>query len=371
MLTYKNLADLAQALAGRTVLSVYVNGEERDPAKRRRWRIDLRHSLDDIESWLKGSSHADREAFAACRRMLMERFETARGMLLSPGWAAFFTTDGEYHSGPVPAAVPTMAAWSTGPCLTPYVRALKEARAVLVVVIDSRRARLYRYAERKVTLVETVRARTVLDHPSHMSAPPRPGFHTGTRGATGADQAQRELRNGTTHMLAEVLEKVSQLAADSEWVVVGGIPEVAKAFLSRLPADMKGRAAQAERLDVHAKRSEVADVARETASQLRDAKDLQRIDEIHGGAARNGRGVIGSVDTRGALTQGRAREIYFTLRFLEQHAAAAEEIVQLALGNHAQVEQVSGQAAMRLDEAGGVAARLRYAAVAAAPEVAA
>lgn len=360
MLTYLDLVDLQRTLGERTVLSVYVNGEERDPAKRRRWRIDLRHSLDDIASWLKGSSHAERENFAKCRRTLLERLDTIRGTIRSPGWVGFYTTDGEQHAGPVAAGVPTMAVWSTGPCLTPYVRAFKEARPVIVSIVDSRKARLYRYAERKVDLIETLRAHVTIEKPSHMSAPPRPGFHGGTRGTAGADEVQRELREGTSHMLSELVEKVTQLAADSAWFVVGGIPSVAKALLSRLPAELAARTAQAERLDVHATKAEVADVARQTASMLRDRNDLQRISDALGTTS-NGRGVTGSVDVKRAVEQGRAREVYFTLGFLENHAADAEEMVRLALGSQAQVEQASGNAAARLDEVGGIAARLRYA----------
>jgi hypothetical protein len=54
--------------------------------------------------------------------------------------------------------------------------------------------------------------------------------------------------------------------------------------------------------------------------------------------------------------------VYFTQAFLENHTADAEAIVRLALGTQAQLEQVSGAAAARLDEVGGIAARLRYAA---------
>ena len=79
MLTYSDLVNLERDLRGKTVLSVYVNGEEPDLAKRRRWRIELRNALNDIETWLKGAPHAEREAFAACRRKLLERFDSMRG----------------------------------------------------------------------------------------------------------------------------------------------------------------------------------------------------------------------------------------------------------------------------------------------------
>jgi hypothetical protein len=360
MLTYNDLVDLEHALAERTVLSVYINGEEKDPAKRRRWRIELKNALDDIASWLTGSSHTERESFAKCRDMVLKRLESIRGLIPAPGWAGFFTTDGEHHVGPVPAPVPIMAVWSTGPCLTPYVRALKEARPVLVVVADSRKARLFKYAERKTELLETFRAVVHVEPPYHMSKPPRVGFHPGQRGPTGTDAVQRDILDGTQHMLSEVVEKLAKLAADDGWIVVGGIPNVATATMARLPAPLSPRAVQTT-LDVHSTKAHVADAARENASKLRDSVDLERVNEALASAASDGLGAIGPVDTLRALEQGRARDVYFTLAFLENNTADAEAAVRRALGTRAIVEQVSGAAAQRLDEVGGIAARLRYA----------
>ena len=69
MLTYHDLVLIERALREQTVLTVYINGEERDPSKRSQWRIELRHALDDIDRWLSGSSHTERESFAARRAL--------------------------------------------------------------------------------------------------------------------------------------------------------------------------------------------------------------------------------------------------------------------------------------------------------------
>jgi hypothetical protein len=70
---------------------------------------------------------------------------------------------------------------------------------------------------------------------------------------------------------------------------------------------------------------------------------------------------VGSVDTQRALENGQVRDLYLTLAFIEAHAAAAESAARLAFERHALVEHVSGEAAERLDQAGGICARLRYA----------
>ena len=107
MLTYPDLMRLERVLRGRTVLSVYVNGVTTDPAERARWRLDLRHSLDDIESWLEDSTHAEREAFAECRAMALEALEQFPGSIREPGWAAFVTVDGVHLTSRAPAPVPS------------------------------------------------------------------------------------------------------------------------------------------------------------------------------------------------------------------------------------------------------------------------
>lgn len=361
MLTYDELTNLEHSLADERILSVYLNGEEKDPAKRRRWRIDLRNALDEIESRLDGASHDEREGFRSAREALQDRLTSIRGLIKAPGWAAFFAPDREHYFGPVPARVTTMAQWQNGPCLTPFVRALKEARPVVVLVSDSRRTRIYKYVERKAELIDTIDAVVRVDQPYHMSKPPKQGFHMGQRGLTGADAVQRDAQEGTAHMLAEVAEKAMKLAGLDAWIVAGGIPNVALAALDQLPKEVAPRAIHAAGLDIHATKSHVADAARHYASELRDKIDLQHVNEALEGAASDGLGTVGAVDTTRALEQGRVRDVFLTPDFTHTHPEAAETAVRRALDSRAQVELVSGEAAMHLDAVGGIAARLRYA----------
>ena len=360
MLTYKDLVNLEHALRGQTVLSVYVNGEGTDPATRNRWHAELRHSFDDIASWLRKSSHAEREAFATCRAMALKHLDRFPAGIGSPGWTGFFTTNGAYHIGAVPVPVPTMAIWSTGACVAPYIRVIREERRVLVSIVDSKQVRIYQYLDRSVQLLETVRPYVTLEPPSHLGRPPRTGFHTGTRGRTGTDAAQRELQKGTELMLADAAGRIAALAAGGAWIVIGGIPGVAAATLARLAPGLAARAMQAGHLDVHATEAQVAECARVSASHLRDADDLRRIEETISAFESNGAGVTGAVDTRRALDEARVRELLFTLRYLKDHAADAEAAVRRAFDEGAVVEHVSGEAATRLDRVGGIAARLRY-----------
>lgn len=363
MLTQQELAKLERTLQEQAVLSVYVNGDHADPARRTRWRLDLRHSFDDIESWLQDSSHAEREAFAKCREMAWEALSDLEPGIGAPGWVGFITTSGVHHATLVPAPVPTMAVWSTGPAIAPYVQVVSDARPVLVAVVDGRQVRIYRYADRRVDVLHTVRAHVTVEPPSHMGRPANVGFHTGTRGRAGADAAQREWQKGTETMLAEAMEKLAAYAGDAAWIVIGGIPEIAKAALGRLAPDVAARATLADGLDVHATRAQVAERARVAAVRLREQDDLRRVDEAIAAAEAAGAGVTGSVETSRALDEGRVRELYFSSRTLENHAGGLEAAVRQALAQGATVHHVTGVAAEHLERAGGIAARLRYAPV--------
>jgi hypothetical protein len=160
-------------------------------------------------------------------------------------------------------------------------------------------------------------------------------------------------------MLTTARARIESLAGDDGWIVVGGIPTVATAAVSRLSQALGSRAMQAD-LDVNATTAQVTACARESASRLRNTHDLARIREIIAAAEANGVGVIGGGDTMRALEEGRARNLYFTLRHLEGNASELEAAVRSAFDHGTGVEHVSGEAAEVLDGVGGIAAGLRY-----------
>jgi hypothetical protein len=360
MRTYSQLTDLHRALRKSRVLSVYVDGTERDPANRHVWRARVTQSLDDLREWLRGSGHAERSEFEQCVALLGSRLRHFAGSLRAPGWVAFITADGVSEATPLPVPVRTHAVWSTGISMSPYVRALKEARPVVVVLTDSASARLYRYHFGQLALVESMHAHAEVAEPSHMGNAARPGFHSGTRGTTGSDQAQRSRLQATDRMLRDAAVRAATLADGDSWILVGGNPEVSRRLMSKLPAATLGRAKQVESFDIHSSDAEIIREARAGASMLRDAADMARIREIADGVTDTGLGTLGAERTRCALERKRVRALYFTHRFLDEHPAETEDAVRAAADQGAMAEEVSGSAAAELDRHGGMAASLRY-----------
>jgi hypothetical protein len=364
MLTYAQLVALHRSLHGKRVLSVYIDGSAADPAIQRSWRIQLDHSLTDLRRWLEGSSHDEREQFTQCVNLLDAAVAGFSAGVGAPGWAAFITADAVRDAQRLPAPAPTLAVWSTGPCIAPYVRALKESHPVIVVVADARKSAIYRYRLGELERVDILRAYHFIDHPEHMGTPPRLGFHTGTRGTAGRDSAQRSLLKGRDRMIADTVDRVCELAGADGWILVGGIRRVVARLAQPLAAVAPERVLELESLDVHSSDADVADVARSGASALRNSVDDRRVAAIEELAGAHGLGALGPADARLALEQSSVRDLYVTHRYLEDHAAEAEQAIRAALDQDASVEEVSGRAAKRLDEHGGMAAGLRFRAVA-------
>ena len=360
MLTLPQLVQLARTLGDQRVLSVYVHGAAEDPAARLVWRTDLDRSLRDLRRWLVGSPHEEREAFERSVNRLDEVLAPfARGMP-SPGWAGFVVNGVMRRAEALPVAMPTLATWSTGMCVAPYIHALKETRPVLVILIDARRVRVYRYANGKLAAVETVHAHAIIGAPTHMGHVQRAGFHPGVRGETARDAVQRAHAAGTERMLREAERVVAGQRTLESAIVVGGTDRLVSRFRAFLGASGSDHVLQLESLHADASEAEITEAAKSGGSALRDAADLRRLVEIISGDMSRGGGTVGPAATYRALERFTVRELYITSQFVEDHAAEAEDAVRQALDQGASVEQVSRFAAAALDAHGGMAALLRY-----------
>ncbi len=359
MMNTTQLVALERSLRGTRVLSVYLDGTANDPAKQRTWRAQLDHSLNDLRAWLADSPRAERGEFEHAVRALEHQLATLTGNVGAPGWAAFITADQVHEASTLPVAMPTRAVWSTGASVAPYMRALKELRPVALALVDSTRADVYRYQLGALEHIETVRAHHTVRAPAHMGDRPRSGFHPGTRGAAGRDEAQRGLLEGTNRMLREAATTALKVAGPDGWILTGGIPEVSAHLAQKLTPQAADRVL-AIAIDIHASDADLADAAQAGASALRNVMDAARIAEIVDGGEARGLGAVGPAATRETLDQARVRELFVTHSYLEEHAVEAEAAVRAAIDQSALVEEVAGVAAEWLDARGGVAARLRY-----------
>jgi peptide subunit release factor 1 (eRF1) len=78
-------------------------------------------------------------------------------------------------------------------------------------------------------------------------------------------------------------------------------------------------------------------------------------------ARSGGRGVLGDEDTAAALLERKVDTLVLTRNFLSDRPDRSDHMVDTAFEQRADVEEISGSGAERLDEeAGGVGALLRW-----------
>jgi hypothetical protein len=360
MLNHQELVALARSLREERVLSVYLDGSVADPKERRLWRLELDHQIKNIRQNIQGTSHSERELFDECVRHLDKLLAPFDGALGAPGWAGFISRAGAQYAEALPVPMPTLASWRKGARIAPYMRAFKQNRPVVVVVVDTRSATMYRYVQGALEHIDDLHARVVTDEPMHMSKPPRVGFNPGIRGTPGKDETQREVLHASKRMIADAAARAVKAAGEDGWLLIGGIPEIASHLTQAIGEQARGRVRQMSPLDIHATEAQIASAAQEGASALRDDFDAERIANMIDREQATGLAAFGPAATERALQQLRVRELYLSHRFIEEQTRHAEDAVRDAIDQGAIVEEVEREAAERLDKHGGIAARLRY-----------
>lgn len=371
MLTWQELVAFERALRTTKVLSVYVGGAAADPAARDVWRRELRQLVEQRRAELRAAPHEERAAFDRCVARLEEALAPYTGTVRARGWMGVFAARPEGHgepgetgrdeyAGPLPAPPPApLVAWEDGMRAAPCVAALSAQRHAIVAVVDSRLARVHRWANDRLETLETLRAHVHVGPTDHMGYPPRGGFHTGTRGAAGADAADREQQRGTETMLHELADRLELLAGPRGLMLVGGIPEVAAAAMAALPERLRPRA-RIVMLDVHATDAQVGAAARRAAAEAREEKELEAVAMLVDLQAAGGRVVIGVPPVREALREHAVQSLWLSPTLVRDAPLDAEAVVRAAFDHMLEPEVVTGEAARRLDEAGGAGALLRF-----------
>lgn len=359
MLNRDALVELYRELQDEKVLSIYLDGRGSDPAERKVWRTELEHELSRIRETL--DDDADREAFDAAVGHLQESIEGFGGFVPDRGWIGVGTADRVHYTEVVPVPMPTLARWEQGVRVAPYIRGLKQSRVVAAVLLDSRRARVFVYRDGRLVEPESLRADTFLGDLTDVNISKRATTHSGTRGKTGTDAAQRVLEVSSERMRKRLAEVVTDIVGDDGLLVVGGTPEMVSAAVREVPKTLRERVAERPSLHLEMSAHEVKEAVEEAASEVSRRLQSSLVDEVVNLARADGRGCLGRDETERALRERRVDTLVLARSFIRGDQDFADRCVGTAFEQHAKVEEVSGDADDRLLEAGeGIGARLRY-----------
>lgn len=361
MLSQDAVVRLNQELVGEKVLSVYLNAEETDPAAKRAWRVRLGGMLKALEEELSTAPADERRAAHAAAEHIRDELERFDGMLPERGWVGFATAERLRYAESSPAPMPDLLRWEDGAHVAPYVRALKQARPMTAIVADRRRARIFRYLHGELREGEVIWSEPMaaVEHPSSSK---RASTHSGTRGESHADAAQRGDDASTRRLLRAILDAVSGPVSDGHLLVLVGNPEMMAALLRALPERARERAINVPGVPADATTAELKEVVDAAASTLSSRLQRALVDQVMDATRSAGRACLGREHTARALQAGAVDTLILSRAFSRAEPDVAERFVDRAFQQGATVEEVSGVAAVDLDREGGIGARLRFAA---------
>lgn len=361
MLTLSDVQALVRELSGAKVLSVYLETRVTDPAMRDAWRPALASALRDLAAHVPVP---ERPEFERARSVLNEMEAGLGGVWGAEGWVAFATAAGVHHSTDVPNTVPTLAAWREGPVVAPYMRVLKEHRPVIIALVDSRSATIYRYTWGKLQELPEL-AITADDYPAPGEAhgPERRGHAVAApRSVTGSERARRRQSVVFDSLAAELATRLTRLAGDDGWIVIGGTRDRARAAADALPGRVAARVTVASALSHDADSADITAAAQRAATELRAAHGQKLLDTLFENAATPTQAASGVPAVQRALRANAVEVLLLSPDFMRRDGAEAENSVRAALSHGADVAVLSGEAATRLDRtAHGIGAKLRFA----------
>ena len=364
MLTRDQLADLNRGLQQEKVLSVYVDGEGKDPASRRVWRRRLAQELEREEHRLHFADSKDKEAFEAAQAQVLKELDAFDSFLPGKGYVAFSTSRELRHAESLPMQVPTLVRWETGARVAPYIRGLKQLRTMVTALVDGRRGRVFVYKEGEVTEVADLRADTFMGDLFDPASSRRASQHSGSRGETATDAAQKYLAVGTERMLKEVKDLVSDRAGPEGFILLGGDQEALATLRPLMPSSMDSRIFENSSLWLEMSLAEVKAATAEAASALSKRRQEALLDQVVEQAYSRGNGCLGGQDTVRALDGGSVDILILSRSFVEANTDYADRCVTKAFEQGADVRVFGSIPSERLDEVGGgIGARLRFRAV--------
>ncbi len=359
MLTQSELIDLYRTHRHDRVLSIYLDGRTTDFSQRNLWRKHLDAAVSDARKRLDGES--DRGDFEGAFVHLQKTLNGYDQYLPDRGWVGFATSRGLIEAHPCRVPMPDLARWEDGLRVAPYVRALKQARVVITVIVDSRRARLFEYRNGELHEPKALNADRDLGDMSDVNVSKRGTTYSGVRGKTATDAAQRTLEVEAERLFKQLLGEVSELMGKDGLLILGGPAEAVAAARAHLPSGLQGRAQERTSLRMEMSEAEVKAELEAGASELNQALQRTLLDEVVELARSGGRGALGVEKVEAALRAGQVDTLLLSRAFIRSNADYADHLVGAAFEHHGEVEELAFEGGDRLDAVGeGVAARLRY-----------
>ena len=361
MLNREELVGLFRELRHQKVLSVYLDGKVHDFSERNTWRLRLENEGGHVRKSLEADGAAELDDFKAAWKHILTATGEFTAFLPEQGWAGFATPQRLVHAGPVHVPLPDHVRWKEGMSAAPYVRALKQHRMVVTVLVDARKARILEFRDGAVSETESFRADTFFGDLTDENSSKRATTHTGVRGETSTDAAQKSLHASAAKLTKTVVDEVKARVGKDGFIVLGGPAAAVAGLASQLPRELAERCIESSSMTFYMTDAEITRALEAAASELTRRDQAAVLAQVENEAARGGRGALGRLAVEDALRDRRVDTLLLSHAFVASSPDLADGLVAAAFEEGGNVEELSGDVASRLDEMGeGVAARLRY-----------
>ena len=355
--TIRNIVDEAPE----TVLSLYLHvspGHQPNQNTPAAWRIFTKNALREIENAIEDG---DNENWKDIRQRTEDFLEgyipTGKSLVL------FMGNDGWQRNYDVPIAIDNHYALGA-PDVVHLLWALDEYEQYLVVLVDSEQAAFHSAYLGRDTQSETM----TIDFEAYDFGENR-FIHARSNARTSGEVQQGGGTDDFEDMKAEhvrrfhneVATRIREVMRDGEQnrIILGGNEQAAHEVKKLLHEKVKAQVGAILSIPVQSDTQAIADAIGETANNLERDYELDLVNSVIDLAKAGGRGALGYDDIRRAFEMQQVELLILPYPMDDPEQGAV--LTLKALNLNADVELVHGSAAARLQEEGGLAARLYYA----------
>lgn len=378
----EKLRALTKQDTGRPVLSVYARTDPRDPANTNHmpaWEIELRNGLASIEKDLDGNGgHEDRKRFKELRSRVERELGGLRASDRGRSVAWFLSADGA-ESQRFALQLPVRrdrAVWSSRPYVLPLVDVVERGTATGLVTVSGDHVRLLHFEMGLVTEPEDSTYQLDLGEwrPYQAYAAPNPA--RGQQSVSHVEHYEARLAEQRNQFFETAAKATGKRLAELGWerVAIVAEPQLAGRFTEHLPDELARRVVATIDFNVgHEDPGQIASAVEPRLEQVWLDQAVAGVAEACERAAGGGAAAVGPQEVLGALGESRVEHLYLDPEAdLGKYAAAAppsiagpasmlaERAVEAAIATGARVSPIPPERSSQLDEAGGMAALLRY-----------
>lgn len=359
-----NLDDIKQMLAeadDRT-LTLYLNvdnSREENQAVQPAWRIWLKDVLRTQGNTLRQQGHDAEKTW----QHIEERVES----FLSdyhPDSTSLILFTGPSFQRVITLSLPFENQIFYGkPSVAPLLWALDEHEPYLIALVDQEKARFFISQLGEIGFQDAVEI-DIDDYDwgeRTKMHPPGPGIdNAAAHGGTGREDFQKMIDEHLNRYYRDVVSHMQKLVEKhgARRIILGGVEESAHTVENMMPETLAKQVVDIVSIPMRATLKEIGELAGERALAFERAEELELVNQVIDFAKSGGRGALGPQAVMEALEMQRVELLI--MPWPMNDASLATELPLRAFASGGSVELVHGDAAERLRQEGGVAARLYY-----------